>query len=203
MNVFYKVVNKLEHYLNVALSNFSAKFRPSMLSNIDESLDILVKEKSSLIRFRDGEFHLMLNGRFLVPRTTSLAFQNADAKLDKRLVGILKDSTLQLHNCKIAIPYPFVDYKKCGLTENAIAFWSQYLKVYRHKIWKMINLNYRYLDTQLSRFYMDFADKSESTMEKRILHLKQLWDQEDLLFVEGPNSKLGLGNDLFDNALSI
>ena len=33
--------------------------------------------------------------------------------------------------------------------------------------------------------------------------MKQIWDGQDVLLVEGEKSRLGIGNDLFDNARSI
>ena len=33
--------------------------------------------------------------------------------------------------------------------------------------------------------------------------LKELWNNKDILFVEGNQTRLGVGNDLFDNAKSI
>ena len=33
--------------------------------------------------------------------------------------------------------------------------------------------------------------------------LKQLWEARNVVFVEGAQSRLGVGNDLFDNAASI
>ncbi|MDS7999103.1 GT-D fold domain-containing glycosyltransferase, partial [Streptococcus pneumoniae] len=53
----------------------------------------------------------------------------------------------------------------------------------------------------ISRPYMDLKDKTTSVahFEK----LKQLWDERDILIVEGENSRSGVGNDLFDNAQSV
>lgn len=48
---------------------------------------------------------------------------------------------------------------------------------------------------------MDFARKEDSA---RWFHdMKGIWDNRDIVFIEGEKSRLGVGNDLFDNARSI
>ena len=48
---------------------------------------------------------------------------------------------------------------------------------------------------------MDFARKEDSA---RWFHdMKGIWDNRDIVFIEGEKSRLGVGNDLIDNARSI
>ena len=48
---------------------------------------------------------------------------------------------------------------------------------------------------------MDFARKEDSA---RWFHdIKGVWNDRDIVFIEGEKSRLGVGNDLFDNARSI
>ena len=58
-----------------------------------------------------------------------------------------------------------------------------------------------YGNTFLSRFYSMEFDKALSA--HRITLLKQLWNNRDIIFVEGRDTKMGVGNDLFDNVQSI
>jgi glycosyltransferase family protein len=48
---------------------------------------------------------------------------------------------------------------------------------------------------------MSLADKS--SCKKTFDILKKIWDGQDIVFIEGEKSRLGVGNDLFDNAKSI
>lgn len=48
---------------------------------------------------------------------------------------------------------------------------------------------------------MDYKDKTFAI--KHFEKMKQLWNNKDLILVEGELSKLGVGNDLFDNAKSV
>ena len=58
-------------------------------------------------------------------------------------------------------------------------------------------------DAFISRFYMRYNDKSKEKNAKYVSLLKKLWDNRKIVFIEGENSRLGYGNDLFDNAKSI
>jgi glycosyltransferase family protein len=46
-----------------------------------------------------------------------------------------------------------------------------------------------------------FIDKSRTSLYFN--QMKQLWEKKDILLIEGEKSRLGVGNDLFDNAKSI
>lgn len=59
----------------------------------------------------------------------------------------------------------------------------------------------QYGEAFISRFYMPFKDKYVAFQAVELW--KQLWADRDLLIVEGEKSRLGVGNDLFDNARSI
>ena len=48
---------------------------------------------------------------------------------------------------------------------------------------------------------MEFEDKSK--VLNYIKKLKQMWDKKDILIIEGEKSRLGIGNDLFNNSKSI
>ena len=48
---------------------------------------------------------------------------------------------------------------------------------------------------------MDQIDKGLS--KKRFSKIQQIWNNEDLLFIEGEQSRLGVGNQLFDNTKSV
>ncbi len=58
-----------------------------------------------------------------------------------------------------------------------------------------------YGSTFISRPYIDLVDKSKSA--ETFAKLKQLWEEKDLLIVEGALTRSGVGNDLFANAQSI
>lgn len=58
-----------------------------------------------------------------------------------------------------------------------------------------------YYNTFITRPYMDFASKEDCP---RWFHqMKAIWKDRDVVFIEGEKSRLGVGNDLFDNVKSI
>ena len=48
---------------------------------------------------------------------------------------------------------------------------------------------------------MDYVDKSNC--KNKIENIKRIWEKRDILIVEGEKTKLGVGNDLFQNAKTI
>ena len=58
-----------------------------------------------------------------------------------------------------------------------------------------------YYDTEISRFYIDRKDKTQSHLI--IDKLKQIWNFRDVILVEGEKSRMGYGNDLFSNVSSL
>jgi hypothetical protein len=66
---------------------------------------------------------------------------------------------------------------------------------------RCLDPNKQYYNTFVSRLYSDFADKSKCGAWFK--DVKRIWDGRDIIFIEGEKSRLGVGNDLFDNAKSI
>lgn len=172
--------------------NALAKIRkPRVLDSI-KTANFLLQEQCSLSRFGDGEFDIIFG--------KDLLFQKFDEQLKTKLLEVL-DSTATEHslNFKVAIPYPI--WNTTPLRQESLWLWKGYHGRYGFKLAKLINYSYQYLDTQVTRFYMAFEDKSYCS--QFLPQLMQLWEGQDLLFVEGTKSRLGIGNDLFDSAKSI
>lgn len=55
--------------------------------------------------------------------------------------------------------------------------------------------------SSVSRFYMDLVDKTPCGTYFR--KIRKLWENRNILIVEGENSRSGVGNDLFDQAASV
>ncbi|WP_368279524.1 SP_1767 family glycosyltransferase [Lactobacillus gasseri] len=160
------------------------------VKDIDESLDLILNEHKSVIRFGDGEFNII--------RGESIFYQDYNKELALRLESIILSGNYD--NTLICLPDVFEDlaryndyaqrtYKKRFFPQNA-AFLK---RIEQTRNW--------YGSTFVSRPYIDLVDKSESPgyFEK----LRQIWNQRDVLIVEGKYSRSGVGNDLFDNAKSI
>lgn len=152
------------------------------------TLDYLLEHKCSLSRYGDGEFTVMFGG--------GNGFQVPDEKLQRRLLEVIKAQDAP--NFMVAIPHPMKSYK--GLT-NPHAFWPEYTSRNIAMLRTLVDKNRLYLNTQVTRFYMEREDKSHCG--EHLDRLKQLWDGKDVYIVEGSMTRSGIGNDLYDKANSI
>lgn len=160
----------------------------SVLS-IDQSLDYLLEKGASVVRFGDGEMDLVA-GR-------SIVYQEYDPELSARLREMMSmESNERLMIC---LPDVFTGLERYSI--DAQNFWS--LNHLPHFLEKYNNICRApwYGSTFISRPYIDLEDKTPSA--GYFAKLKQLWQDKDLLIVEGLTSRSGVGNDLFDGAKSI
>ena len=68
---------------------------------------------------------------------------------------------------------------------------------------KILNKNKKYYSALITRFYSLLKDKKKFDVAKYIKLLKRIWDKKDVLIIEGYFSRIGIGNDLFNNTNSI
>ena len=158
------------------------------VKGIDETLDYIIKNKSSLVRFGDGEIN-MLAGH-------SIPYQD----YDEELVSIMRDIIGQesREDLVVCLPDAFTDRFK--FTSWAIPFWKDHMDHYMDFYRELCSDSW-YGSTFVSRPYIDFEDKSQA--KAQFEKLKSIWENRDLLIVEGATSRSGVGNDLFDEAKSI
>ena len=62
-------------------------------------------------------------------------------------------------------------------------------------------MNKIYYDALVTRLYIDIKDKRK--VEKRFNLVKSLWNNREVVIVEGEKSRLGIGNDLFNGCKTI
>ena len=161
---------------------------PIQVKGIDETLDYIIENKSSLVRFGDGEIN-MLAGH-------SIPYQDYDEELVSTMRDIIgQESRKELVVC---LPDAFTD--RFRFTYWAIPFWKDHMDHYMD-FYRELCSNSWYGSTFVSRPYIDFEDKSQA--KAQFEKLKSIWENRDLLIVEGATSRSGVGNDLFDDANSI
>ena len=98
----------------------------------------------------------------------------------------------------VCLPDAFTDRFK--FTSWAIPFWKDHMDHYMDFYRELCSDSW-YGSTFVSRPYIDFEDKSQA--KSQFEKLKSIWENRDLLIVEGATSRSGVGNDLFDEANSI
>ena len=162
---------------------------PKILS-VEDTVNILQKERKCLARFGDGEFELML-GR------SRPNFQSVDHELSKRLKEALNSEE---ENLLIAIADNYGSLDK--YTDEAARDIRMYMtKEVRKYNMQLLYFNRQYHNAFLSRPYMIFRDKKNT--KRKFDHIKQIWKGEKVLIVEGEHTRFGVGNDLIKESKSI
>lgn len=188
-NKFVDIIIFTLKKLTILKDNILSLFvkKPQILS-IEETINEIVKNKSSVSRYGDGEFKLA--------RGIDISFQKANDNLQRRLVEILR---INERNFIVCIPDVFGKlniYKK-----DPKEYWKIHMGKYRLKWNILLDMSKVYGNAFISRFYYQFEDKSKC--KQRFNLVKKIWERREIVLIEGAKSRLGIGNDLFDNAASI
>lgn len=162
-------------------------WKPRVLS-IGETLEYIVSNRCSAIRFGDGEMAII--------RGFSIAFESFSQELSTRLTQAL---TSNLKNCLVCIPDVFEDLDQ--YTSKAASFFKVELGRTRRKWSQLLSKDQVYGNSFLSRPYIDRADKTNC--KQHFDKAKEMWKESNVWIVEGMQSRLGVGNDLFSNCQSV
>ena len=159
----------------------SILFKSIKIKSVDETLDEIIINKKSISRFGDGEFMLLFG--------KNIKFQ----KYNK----ILKDKLMNVLNSRI--PNLLVGIVK--LINPKHKFWGKWLERNKFKLAKIIDKNKIYYNAGITRFYAPSVNKEK--IKNYITKFKRIWDKRNILIIEGEKTRIGIGNDLFNNAKSI
>lgn len=199
IDILEKRLEDLEKIVKIRFSNIGyeladnigkGKYKFPILHSDEEAIDRIVNEKCSLIRFGDGEFELMA-GKERAP------FQKCEKTLSDRLREVIqskKDNTL------IALANNYGSIDSCTergkdaireyMTEDVRAFHAS-----------LLDYNRVYYDAYLFKCY--FQSKDWDDAKRRYALVKRIWQDRDVVLIEGAETRSGQGNDLLDNARSI
>lgn len=157
--------------------------KPHILS-IDETIDKVLREKLSVIRFGDGEISL-IDG-------TDLGFQKKNDELARKLEEIIK---AKHENLMLCIPGMWGSLDV--FAPYARKFIMHYMYRYNH-IWSsLLSYTQVYGDTNFTRHYLAYKDKGDA--KERFKKIFSMWEGGNVVLVEGSKSRLGVGNDMFKN----
>lgn len=155
-----------------------------------QSIKYIIDNRCSVSRFGDGEFYVMMG--------LGNGFQTPDPKLAARLMEVMSANDAPNHMIGIPLPLKDVSMLVDGWPRF---FWEHYSCRYSNFLHKQISTGRTYLNTQFSRFYNENWDKSKCPAH--IALIKKIWDNKDIVIVEGEKTRSGIGNDLYDNARTI
>ena len=177
------------YYLYFSTLSQRSHFHKVKIKSLSETIDDILMHKKSISRYGDGELKMMLNKGKIV-------FQPESPELSKRLKEVLSSD---LANLIIGLPGPLCSVKKENL--NSKYFWIGFINLYGNLISEFLDPKKVYGNAGISRFYMGLKDKrlSVQILEK----LTKIWDKREILIIEGELSRMGVGNDLFENAAGL
>ena len=184
-----KMKKRLKVYIKFIFGHFF-KYKIQVMNN-DNTVEYIIKHPGiSVVRFGDGELDI-INGKYIY-------YQSYNMSLAKQLKNIvLKGSDSNLLVC---MPDVFTKLNRYNF--NCRKFYYEDFFYQNRNILKNIEKqNNIYGSTFISRPYIDLKDRSK--VNNYFKMLKNLWNEKDILIVEGKYSRSGEGNDLFSNAKSI
>ena len=160
---------------------------PKILS-INETLNLILEKNLSVIRFGDGEISIINN--------ENLGFQKKNKELAEKLKLIIQAKKSGLLIC---VPGIFGNLDK--FTKKSFWFSLHHLFKHRHEWMNLLSKEEIYGDAFITRPYLTYKDRSDvkNTFEK----LFSIWTGKEIILVEGEKSRLGVGNDMFEKAVSI
>lgn len=169
-----------------------ASFFPKIASG-QEAVDRIVQEGCSMARFGDGEFSAIagrIRHRFQTMEDETLAARLREvlnAGEERLLIGLADN-------------YGSLDH----YTEQARREIRCYMTPeVRAEHMRLLDPDRQYYDAYVTRPYVMYADHNTDAPARRFDRLRRIWDNRKCVFVEGRNTGLGVGNDLFDNAAQI
>lgn len=157
-----------------------------------ETIDLIINRKISVCRFGDGEFNTILR------KSTNYGGKDNHIELSNKLKNILLSNN---ENVLVCLPTGFKSIS--NLKYESKKFWLYYIKHEWKNIKDFFDYNKLYGNSNISRPYIIYNNKERKMAKLKFEKLKCIWNNRDILIVEGENTKLGVGNDLFNNANSV
>lgn len=164
-------------------------FFPKFRSN-EETLRLIVEEKKSLARFGDGEFSIAFHA-------SRHKFQKPDDKLAERIWEVLNADGPENLLLAVARQYGSLERFNDQTAQGIRLYMTEEVRKQHEQI---IPLNRVYSDAYITRPYVIYKDLLTDAPGKRFEEFKQIWRGKKVLLVEGAQTRLGVGNDLLEQA---
>lgn len=169
------------------LYRFKIKKGSIEVYSLDETIDALIHSEKSLVRFGDGEI-LVIQGK-------DLKFQKHSPEIEKSLRRII-----QYENDDLLVAIPDIFNNLSIYKKESRQYWKDHLLCCR-KVYLQTCSKKKYYNAFISRFYYNMLDKSQCT--RWIEKIKCIWQDKDIVVVEGERTHNGVGNDLLESARTI
>lgn len=186
----FKYPRKIAKYLLSFFYHIVVRlYRFPTVKSIDETLDYILENRSSVSRYGDGELSIIVD-------KASYPFQRYDSRLALRLAEIMKASDPGILIC---LPVGFQSLK--NLTPSIRVAWKAHVAMVYSRLRKFLDLDKVYFNASMTRPYISYQNKSLAA--GYFQKLMRIWEQRDVLLIEGEKSRLGVSNDLFLKTKSV
>ncbi|MEK4039042.1 GT-D fold domain-containing glycosyltransferase [Paenibacillus sp. FSL L8-0493] len=165
------------------------KFKSIKFYSNEDTFDMLKSKKVSLCRFGDGEISWIY-------RDSKGYFNQENSKeLSDRLRDILLSDN---KNIIVGIPNFFGSLDQYSQKRRESR--NTHLAKYYKRWMELLSSDKYYADALITRVYYGLNDKKSDYMFK---NWKSIWEDENIIIIEGSQTRFGVGNDLLSNARSI
>jgi len=186
----FKIPRKAFKYFLSAIYPIVIKIYPlPKVKSIPETIDKIIKDKVSICRFGDGEL-------MYVSEKRALPFQKQNEILRSYFIRILSSN----HN-HILVGMPVGFYSLENLKQDSKKTWRAVIAWTYPGVYKYLDHSKQYYNASMTRLYMDYEDTSHSN--EWFKKVRSIWNNKNILLIEGEKSRLGVGNNLFENAKSV
>lgn len=183
----YKLKNKLvELFCSLFYPIIIHNIKQLQIRSIKQTITSLIDSNKSLSRFGDGEINWALGNK------NYGSFEKESKPLRNRLIQVLISNRQDL---EIGLPDAFRGLNQ--FIPKSANFWRGFISKNWFKLRRYLFLNRVYYNTGFSRFYIDYKNKNES--KYLFYKIRKIWQNKKVLIVEGEESRLGVGNNFFDN----
>jgi hypothetical protein len=179
--ICFKCINKYKKD-ECLICNNNVIFKNIKIYDDEKTIDEIISKKKSISRYGDGEFKLMFG--------LNLGFQRYNKEMSDRLYNILNSKE---KNLLIGINVPYKPKNIDRFNPEAKDYYTKWLKNFGFKLAKILK-NHEYYSSTITRFYMDL--KSKKGVPNYIKKLKKVWDQREVVIIEGEKFIINLNPDI-------
>lgn len=159
------------------------------IMSIEETIGDVINNKKSISRLGDADFLLLIEER-------DVSYQ----KLNPELVVKLRE-VLRSKSDNFIVGLPDTISKQSHLKLDAKVHWLNFINQYGAKLKHFIPVDVKFGNSNMTRIYIETQNLSRS--RELFDKIKTIWDKKNIIIIEGEFSRLGIGNDLFQNVNSL
>jgi glycosyltransferase family protein len=199
INLLEERVEQLEYLFNIRFNNIGYEVAdkiekekywfPTILDG-EDAVERIVEEGCSLVRFGDGEFGI-------ISRKNHPCYQDYNDVLAERLKQVLQSNDEKII-VAIARNYGDLDIYIEETADGIRNYMTQKTRELHNSLLKKDKI---YYDAYLFKSYFPYRDKENT--KKRVDMIKRIWNDRDVVIIEGDKTRTGYDNDLMDNVKSL